>query len=61
VWFLWLYLVAYVSLVAGAVAALWRAGALAQVPTLWTVLGLLAALGLGALLALTFIRRPART
>jgi len=60
VWFLWLYLVAYVSLVAGAVVALWRAGALAHVPALWTVLGLLVALGLGALLALTFVR-PART
>ena len=60
-WFLWLYLVAYISLVAGAVVALWRADALAQVPTLWTVLGLLVAIGLGVLLALSFVRRPART
>ncbi len=60
-WLIWLYLVAYFSLVAGAVVALWRAGALAQVPTLWTVLGLLAAVGLGALVALTFLRSPARS
>ena len=58
---LWLYLVAYVSLVAGALVALWRAGALAHVPAVWTVLALIAALGLGALVALAFLRTPQRS
>jgi hypothetical protein len=57
---IWLYLVAYASLVAGAVVALWRAGALALVPAAYTVLGLMAAAGLGALVALAFLRRPVR-
>jgi hypothetical protein len=60
VW-LWLYLVAYVSLVAGALVALWRAGALAHVPAVWTVLVLMAALGLGALVAVAFLRIPQRS
>ena len=57
---LWLYLVAYVSLVAGALVTLWRAGALSHVPAVWTVLALMAALGFGALVALAFLRMPQR-
>jgi hypothetical protein len=57
---IWLYLVAYASLVAGAVVALWRGGALDQVPSLYTVLALMLAVGLGVLLAASFHRRPVR-
>jgi hypothetical protein len=55
---IWLYLVAYASLVAGALVALWRGGALDQVPVVYTVLALMLAAGLGALLAAAFLRRP---
>jgi hypothetical protein len=55
---IWLYLVAYASLVLGALVTLWRGGALDQVPAVYTVLAVMLALGLGLLLAAAFLRRP---
>jgi hypothetical protein len=48
-----LYLIGYFVLVAGALLALWRAGALARVGALWIAIGLLVAVGLGVVLAVT--------
>ncbi len=58
---LYLYLVAYFALVAGAVLALWQAGVLGQLPTEVVVIGLLVAIGLGIVLALASTRPPAAT
>jgi hypothetical protein len=59
--FLHLYLIAYFLLVVGAVLALWQADVLGQLPTEMVALGLLVAIGLGVVLALTSTRPPAAT
>jgi hypothetical protein len=51
--FIHLYLIGYFVLVAGAVLALWKAGVLAQVSMTWLAIGVLIALGLGIMLAVT--------
>jgi hypothetical protein len=51
--FIHLYLIGYFVLVVGALLALWRAGALAHVSGTWIVIGLIIALGLGIMLAVT--------
>lgn len=58
---IWLYLVAYGSLVLGAFVALWRGGALDQVPAVYTVLALMLAVGLGVLAAVAFLRPPVQS
>jgi hypothetical protein len=51
--FVHLYLFGYFLLIAGALLALWRAGVLARVGALWMAIGLIIAIGLGILLAVT--------
>ena len=46
-----LFLVGYVILAAGILAALWKAGVLARVGTTWTVIGIVIAIGLGIMFA----------
>ena len=51
--FIHLYLIGYFVLVVGAVLALWQAGVLARVSSAWIAIGLVIALGLGIMLAVT--------
>ena len=58
--FVHVYLIGYFVLVVGAVLALWQSGALARVAGTWFVIGMIIALGLGIVLAVTSTR-PAMT
>lgn len=51
--FVSLYLIGYFILVAGAALALWRAGVLARIAPSWIAIGLLIAIGLGVMLAVS--------
>ena len=51
--FIHLYLVGYFVLVVGAVLALWQSGALAKVSAIWIAIGLVIAVGLGIMLAVS--------
>ena len=51
--FIHLYLVGYFVLVVGAVLALWQSGALARVSAIWIAIGLIIAIGLGIMLAVS--------
>jgi hypothetical protein len=51
--FIHLYLIGYVVLVIGAALALWQAGVLARVSGVWIAIGLIIAVGLGIMLAVT--------
>jgi hypothetical protein len=51
--FIHLYLIGYFVLVVGAVLALWQAGVLARISGTWLAIGMLIALGLGIMLAVT--------
>ena len=51
--FIHLYLVGYFVLVVGAVLALWQSGALARVSGIWIAIGLIIAIGLGIMLAVS--------
>jgi hypothetical protein len=51
--FIHLYLIGYFVLVLGAFLALWQAGVLARISGVWLVIGMLIALGLGIMLAVT--------
>jgi hypothetical protein len=46
-----IYLVGYVILIGGVLAALWKAGILESVGTTWTVIGVVIAIGIGIMLA----------
>jgi hypothetical protein len=48
-----IYLIGYFVLVLGAVAALWYGGVLRQIAPMWIVIGLVIALGLGIMLAVS--------
>jgi hypothetical protein len=48
-----IYLVGYFVLVIGAVLALWQAGVLARISGTWVAIGLLIAIGLGIMLAVS--------
>lgn len=48
-----IYLVGYALLVAGALLALWYGGALQHIPAAWIAIGLLIAVGLGVMLAVS--------
>jgi hypothetical protein len=48
-----LYLVGYFLLVAGALAALWYGGVLQQIAAMWVLIGLIIAVGLGVMLAIS--------
>jgi hypothetical protein len=51
--FMRLYLIGYFILLAGAALALWQSGILRQIPTIWVVIGLVIAVGLGIVLAVS--------
>jgi hypothetical protein len=51
--FIHLYLVGYFVLVVGAVLALWQSGALAKVSAIWIAIGVIIAIGLGIMLAVS--------
>jgi hypothetical protein len=51
--FIHLYLVGYFVLVIGAVLALWQSGALAKVSAIWIAIGVIIAIGLGIMLAVS--------
>jgi hypothetical protein len=51
--FIHLYLVGYFVLIVGAVLALWQSGALAKVSAVWIAIGLIIAIGLGIMLAVS--------
>jgi hypothetical protein len=51
--FIHLYLVGYFVLVVGAVLALWQSGVLARISGTWLAIGMIIALGLGIMLAVT--------
>lgn len=54
--FIHLYLVGYFILVIGAVLALWQAGVLSRIGAGWIALGLIIAIGLGIMLAVTSVK-----
>jgi hypothetical protein len=51
--FINIYLIGYFVLVVGAVLALWQAGILARLSTTWVVIGLIIAVGLGIMMAVS--------
>ena len=51
--FMRLYLIGYFILLAGAALALWQSGILRQIPGIWVAIGLVIAVGLGILLAVS--------
>jgi hypothetical protein len=54
--FIHLYLIGYFVLVLGAGLALWQAGVLARIPSIWLVISAIIVVGLGILLAATSVR-----
>jgi hypothetical protein len=48
-----IYLIGYFILVIGALAALWYGGVLRQISTAWVLIGLVIAIGLGIMLAIS--------
>jgi hypothetical protein len=48
-----IYLVGYFLLVIGALAALWYGGVLQQISPIWILIGLVIAIGLGIMLAVS--------
>jgi hypothetical protein len=56
--FMRVYIVGYFVLIAGALVALWKGGVLAHIPLAWLAIGLIIAVGLGIMLAVTSTRPP---
>jgi uncharacterized membrane protein len=48
-----LYLLGYSVLIVGLLAALWKAGVLASIGAGWTMIGVLIAIGIGIMIAVT--------
>ena len=48
-----IYLVGYVILIGGFLAALWKMGVLARIDTTWTLIGVVIAIGIGIMLAVS--------
>jgi hypothetical protein len=48
-----MYLVGFVILLGGVIAALWKLGILASIGTAWTVIGIVIAIGLGIMIAVS--------
>ena len=48
-----MYLVGYVILLGGLIAALWKLGVLERVGSVWTAIGLVIAIGLGVMLSVS--------
>ena len=51
--FMRLYLIGYFILLVGAALALWQSGILRQIPGIWIAIGIVIAVGLGVLLAVS--------
>jgi hypothetical protein len=47
------YLIGFVILIGGILAALWKLGILARIGTTWTLIGLAIAIGIGIMLAVS--------
>ncbi len=47
------YLLGYVILIGGLLAALWKLGVLASIGTTWTLIGVVIAIGLGIMIAVS--------
>lgn len=48
-----LYMVGYVIVILGVLAALWKTGVLASIGTTWTIIELVIAIGLGIMIAVS--------
>ncbi len=48
-----MYLVGFIILIGGVLAALWQMGILASIGTTWTVIGVVIAIGLGIMIAVS--------
>lgn len=48
-----MYLVGYFVLIAGLLAALWKMGVLASIGTTWTLIGVVIAIGIGIMVAVS--------
>jgi hypothetical protein len=48
-----MYLVGFIILLGGLLAALWKLGILASIGTTWTVIGVVIAIGLGIMIAVS--------
>ena len=48
-----IYLLGYVILIGGVLAALWKMGVLASIGTAWTLIGVVIAIGIGIMVAVT--------
>jgi hypothetical protein len=48
-----MYLLGYVILIGGLLAALWKLGVLASLGTTWTLIGIVIAIGLGIMIAVS--------
>lgn len=48
-----MYLVGYVILIGGILAALWKSGIMAEIGTTWTIIGVVIAIGIGVMLAVS--------
>ena len=48
-----IYLLGYVILIGGLLAALWKMGVLASIGTAWTLIGVVIAIGIGIMLAVS--------
>ncbi len=48
-----IYLLGYVLLIGGVLAAFWKLGILASIGTTWTLIGVLIAIGIGIMIAVS--------
>jgi hypothetical protein len=48
-----IYLIGYIILMFGIIAALWKIGVLASIGMAWTLIGVVVAIGIGIMLAVT--------
>ena len=48
-----IYLLGYVILIGGLLAALWKLGVLASIGTIWTVIGVVILIGFGIMIAVS--------
>ena len=46
-----IYLLGYVIMLGGIIAALWKSGVLDRIGTTWTIIGLVIAIGIGIMIA----------
>ena len=46
-----IYLLGYVIMLVGIIAALWKSGMLERIGTTWTIIGLVIAIGIGIMIA----------